>query len=259
MLTVDVVIPCYGHAHTLARAVRSALAQPQVRQVIVVNDDSPDGVDDALEGMDDGTRVVILDLPQRRGAGHACNTGVSFSDADVIARLDADDEWQPGVLEEPLRLLEMAPHFGAVKLRIEPVGLADHYREHPRFGEVWQLFTRAAGGNLVIRRALYLAAGGMSDHHVFTRWGGEDGVLLNALMQVTTIPVMVSHTHPAVLHHIDDTSHVMRSLDQVLMGKPSPVPPSVTAHSRQLVKDKVAQLHSLYATMVTRQHGVVTL
>lgn len=192
MLTVDVVIPCYNHAHTLARAVRSALAQPQVRHVIVVSDGSTDDIDAALAQFDEP--VIVLDLPERRGCGHACNMGVSFSDADVIARLDADDEWQPGVLSEPLRLLEMAPHFGAVKLRVEPVGLPDHYREHPRFDEAWRLFTRSAGGNLVVRRALWMAAGGMPTDATTLRWGGEDGVLLNALLQVTTVPVMAGRT-----------------------------------------------------------------
>ena len=41
-LRVSVVIPCYDEAATLPKVIRSVLAQPDVHQVIVVDDGSRD-------------------------------------------------------------------------------------------------------------------------------------------------------------------------------------------------------------------------
>lgn len=51
----------------------------------------------------------------------------------------------------------------------------------------------------------------------------------------------------------------MRALDQMLMGKPSPVPEDAIRHSHEMTRRKVEQLRAVYATMATRQYGVVTV
>ena len=90
---MSVVIPCYNHALTLARAVRSALTQtlPPV-EVIVVDDGSTDGSRDVAESFGS---AVIFKQQRNRGAAAARNLGVRSATGEFLGFLDADDWWQP--------------------------------------------------------------------------------------------------------------------------------------------------------------------
>jgi len=100
---VSVVVPMYQSAATIARAVRSALAQlDEASEVIVVDDGSTDGgADVALALADLRVRVVTQ---SNRGVSAARNAGVQAAKHPWVALLDADDEWLPGHLEDFGRL-----------------------------------------------------------------------------------------------------------------------------------------------------------
>ena len=98
--TVSVVIPTFNRASTLARAIRSVLAQTRpADEVIVVDDGSTD---------DTATRVRA-DFPDaqlirqsNRGVSAARNAGIGAATGEWIALLDSDDEWLPPKLERQL-------------------------------------------------------------------------------------------------------------------------------------------------------------
>ena len=94
---VCVIIAARNAADTIATAIGSALREPEVAEVVVVDDASTDMTEAAARGADDGTgrlRVVRLDV--NRGPSFARNMAIGCSRAPLISILDADDFFLPG-------------------------------------------------------------------------------------------------------------------------------------------------------------------
>jgi glycosyltransferase involved in cell wall biosynthesis len=109
-LAVAVVIPAYRCAGTIARAVRSALAQTlPPAEIVVVDDGSPDDIPGALIGLP--VRCLRRD---NGGPGAARNTGIRATKAPLVAFLDADDTWEPDKLRLQVERLLAAPEAVAV-------------------------------------------------------------------------------------------------------------------------------------------------
>lgn len=94
---ICVIIAAKNAEDTIARAIRSALAEPVVAEVVVVDDGSSDRTRAAAEAADDGTsRLQIIAFAQNRGPSAARNAAIAASRAPLIAILDADDFFFPG-------------------------------------------------------------------------------------------------------------------------------------------------------------------
>lgn len=116
-LHVAVVVPVYKAEEHLADAVRSALEQPEVVEVVLVEDGSPDGslaLCEQLAATD--ARVKVLRHPGgiNRGAGASRNLGIAACTAPWVAFLDADDYFLPGRFEQERRLLRDHPDADGV-------------------------------------------------------------------------------------------------------------------------------------------------
>jgi len=113
-VVVSVVIPLYNKARHIKRALDSVLAQTfQDFEVIVVNDGSTDGSEKVVEQYTDPRIRLVHRQRVESWGGHAArNLGVAESHADLIAFLDADDEWLPIHLETILRLVSSYPECG---------------------------------------------------------------------------------------------------------------------------------------------------
>jgi succinoglycan biosynthesis protein ExoU len=95
--TVCVIVAAKDAAATIQRAIRSALREPQVAEVVVVDDGSTDGTAQKSREADDGSgRLVVLRLDRNRGPAFARNHAISNSAAPLIAILDADDFFLKG-------------------------------------------------------------------------------------------------------------------------------------------------------------------
>ncbi|UUL82392.1 glycosyltransferase family 2 protein [Sphingomonas qomolangmaensis] len=82
---------------TIAKAIASALAQPEVAEVIVVDDASTDAtVSVARTAGRDDHRVRVLVQNANQGPAAARNRAIAESDAPLLAVLDADDQFLPG-------------------------------------------------------------------------------------------------------------------------------------------------------------------
>jgi succinoglycan biosynthesis protein ExoU len=96
-MRVDVLVAAWNRADTIGKAVSSALAQPEVQTVIVVDDGSTDDTADRAEWAGVGTgRVIVIREPTNRGPSAARNVALAASNARWIAVLDADDYLLPG-------------------------------------------------------------------------------------------------------------------------------------------------------------------
>ncbi|MDD5705958.1 MAG: glycosyltransferase family A protein [Kiritimatiellae bacterium] len=92
---VSVVIPVYNAVTFVARAVASALLQPEAREVLLVEDGSSDGslAECARLAAAHPDRVRLLRHPDgaNHGSGATRNVGIRASTCPFVAFLDADD------------------------------------------------------------------------------------------------------------------------------------------------------------------------
>lgn len=118
-MKIAAVIPLHNKAPFIARALRSALAQTSLAdEIIVVDDASSDGGMDIVRDVaaSHAQRFRLLHRAAPGPGGYAArNAAIDASDADWIAFLDADDEWEPEFLATVRQLVADAPDdIGAV-------------------------------------------------------------------------------------------------------------------------------------------------
>lgn len=133
MLTVSVIIPTYNRAHLIPRAIRSAVANLQSGdEIVVVDDASTDHTAEVVAGCPGPIRYLRI---AHGGAGVARNHGVAAAQGDLVAFLDSDDEWLPDKLALQRTLLEQRPDvlFCFSDFRSKDEG----GREQPRFLRCW--------------------------------------------------------------------------------------------------------------------------
>ncbi len=109
---ISVVIPLYNKDKYIERAVRSVLAQTHPNfELIVVNDGSTDRSLHVVKSISD-YRIKLISQ-NNQGVSAARNLGIREASSDLIAFLDADDEYLPEMLETLLRLYINFPEAGA--------------------------------------------------------------------------------------------------------------------------------------------------
>jgi len=112
MVDVTVVIPLYNKESYIERAVKSVLEQTvQNFEIVIVDDGSTDKSYNKVAGIAD-SRVRLIQQ-KNLGASAARNRGIEEAKNNLIAFLDADDEWKPTFLETVYRLRERFPDAGA--------------------------------------------------------------------------------------------------------------------------------------------------
>jgi succinoglycan biosynthesis protein ExoU len=127
---VDVLIAAWNRADTIERAIASAIAQPEVEKVIVVDDASTDATAARAEGFARrNDRVLVSRLPANRGPSAARNKALALSSSPWVAILDADDFFLPGRIG---KLLALADGFDLVGDDILQIGEADMGEASPQ-------------------------------------------------------------------------------------------------------------------------------
>jgi glycosyltransferase involved in cell wall biosynthesis len=185
MTPISILIPCYNGAATLARALQSCLIQPEAAQVVVVDDGSTDTSAEivAQYGRRD-PRVGLLRMPYNGGAARARNWGALHASHDLLAFLDADDEYLPGALSAASAFLTQNPAEVSVRLDVEYTDFPAELTGHPDFAAHAQTLSNTVPSSLIIRRAAYTALGGFPMDEAFRRLGGEDGAFSWALREI---------------------------------------------------------------------------
>lgn len=120
MNTVDIIIPIYNMATSLAAALDSVLAQTYTDWVChLVDDGSIDhSAQICSEYVARDRRFKFYRLRQNGGISRALNVGISKGSAPFIARLDADDEWLPFHLELLVKEMELHSDIDLIGTRV---------------------------------------------------------------------------------------------------------------------------------------------
>ena len=108
---VSVILPVYNRQDSVARAIRSVLAQTGASvDLIVVDDGSTDGTREVLEEF--GSRITVIGQPHA-GAYVARNHALRHARGELVAFIDSDDVWLPDRLAVQLPLM-LRPEVGLV-------------------------------------------------------------------------------------------------------------------------------------------------
>jgi len=105
MALVNIVMPLYNKAETVARSIESIRHQElEDWHLIVVDDGSTDGGGQIVGEIED-ERIEII-RQENQGPGAARNVGIERAKSKYLAFLDADDEWYPWYLINGVKALE---------------------------------------------------------------------------------------------------------------------------------------------------------
>ncbi len=103
-MLLSVVIPCYNERTTILEIVQAVLeAQPEGKEIIVVDDCSTDGTREDLKTFIEPLIAKVVYHEKNQGKGAALRTGFANASGDVVIIQDADLEYNP---QEYVKLLE---------------------------------------------------------------------------------------------------------------------------------------------------------
>jgi glycosyltransferase involved in cell wall biosynthesis len=127
-MEISVIIPVFKHGAYLRRAAESALCQPNVAEILIIEDGSPDdSLAVANQLASETARIRVLRHPngENRGAAESRNLGLRAAQSDWIAFLDGDDTYAQNRFGKTLEVIAQNPDADGV---YETIGT--HY-EHP--------------------------------------------------------------------------------------------------------------------------------
>lgn len=176
MPRVSVVIPVYNAARTIERALASVFGQSFADyEVILVDDGSTDdsqariAAARAAAGPGRAAICSVISLPRNQGAAAARNAGIRAARGELVAFLDADDEWLPEKLARQVAALDAAPDAVIIGCNAEWLGPAGRVTHRLEDGPVitgadaWKALLRSCYLStpcVVARRAALEAEGG---------------------------------------------------------------------------------------------------
>jgi glycosyltransferase involved in cell wall biosynthesis len=178
---VSVIIPAHNAAGVIAETLDSVLAQTfDDFEVIVVDDASQD--DTARTAAGYAPRIRFVRSETNLGPAGARNLALAHASGELLALLDADDQWLPDYLTEQVALYDreqrVCPGVGIVGCdawMLDPTGRRERtWRQHlpspPRLTLIGMLRMNAIFVSALAPRALVQRLGGFSTDC----WGSED-------------------------------------------------------------------------------------
>jgi hypothetical protein len=150
----------------LLRAVQSVLSQecPLPMELLVIDDGSEPEI-----RLPANPQVRLVKLPRNYGITYALNAGLTQARYDLIARIDADDQWAPGKLLKQVAMMEADPDLTLVAsgMRLVHPGNSHLDRDELRGGDwahVLELSNKIGcpfpHGSILGRKEIFLKLGG---------------------------------------------------------------------------------------------------
>lgn len=141
---VSVLIANYNYAGYIGRAIESVLQQTyQQFEIIICDDGSRDNSLDVIQSYAARDQRITVIAQPNGGQAAALNTAFAKSRGDIIALLDADDEWFPEKLATVVAALRRTPIAGFVYHQVYITNSAGKIlRVYPKRlveGRLWEL------------------------------------------------------------------------------------------------------------------------
>ncbi|MET0385739.1 MAG: glycosyltransferase [Polyangiales bacterium] len=109
---LSVIVPTYNEAANIEPLVRQLLAASDEREILVVDDSSPDGTADIVRrAFGDDPRVKLIVRTTDRGLANSIRTGLEASSGELLLVMDSDFNHDPAIIGTMRALLE---HFDLV-------------------------------------------------------------------------------------------------------------------------------------------------
>lgn len=182
----SLLMAAYNAEATIGRAIDSVLAQDFTDwELLIVNDGSTDQTGDIAQGYAAGDQRIIVVHQLNGGCGAARRRAQLEANADLLMKIDADDELEPNALSAMAIFIEQNPQYeiyscNALKLTTD--NKPRPYFMNPRYmSETTVTFEEMLvdcyilGGGSVMRRSALEAIGGYraearcEDYDVFVR------------------------------------------------------------------------------------------
>lgn len=105
---VSIIIPLYNKEKYIKRTLATVFAQTFTDyEIVIVDDGSTDGSVDVIKSIND-PRIRLIQQ-SNAGVSAARNRGINEAKYNLIALLDADDEWKPEYLQTQMDLVNKYP------------------------------------------------------------------------------------------------------------------------------------------------------
>jgi len=104
-MRISFIVPAFNERATILEVLDRIDALGLDHQIVVVDDGSTDGTEEALSGWRDRDGVVILRQPRNLGKGAAIRAAIPHVDGEIAVIQDADMEYDPAdvpALVEPI-------------------------------------------------------------------------------------------------------------------------------------------------------------
>jgi len=146
--SVSVVMPSYNEKETIAEAIQriSDVLQDRLLEIIVVDDDSPDGTWRIVQDLEH-PRCRVIRRQDKRGLASALADGTQAGRGDVIVWLDCDLGIPPEVI--PRLVGELESHDIAIGSRYVPGGADTRPKLRAALSTIFNVYARLVLGSTV--------------------------------------------------------------------------------------------------------------
>ena len=106
-LTFSVVLPTYNEKDNITPLMETILRSVPGAEIVVVDDDSPDGTWKVVQDFAEGrSSIQLLRRTDKKGLVSALNDGISLTHGEIVGWLDCDLSMPPELYPEFLRKIE---------------------------------------------------------------------------------------------------------------------------------------------------------
>jgi glycosyltransferase involved in cell wall biosynthesis len=105
--SLSVIIPVYNCERFIEKTIASVLAQPEVTEIVIVDDGSTDGSLDIIKQLQQDHPIIqVCQHPNGKNRGRSAtrNLGIQNAMGDYIAFLDADDYYLPNRFDNDFKI-----------------------------------------------------------------------------------------------------------------------------------------------------------
>lgn len=210
--SISVVIPTYNRAHSLIKAIKSALTQTYpVNEILVCDDGSSDNSKFLVEELKE-PKVKWIDCGRNGRPAIPRNIGIARASGEWIAFLDSDDTWLPDKIELQLKALE-GKNYKAVCSNAHRLSEGKAVSDYLSYNGSQLRFDDLLPVNLVICSSMMVERDLLKKLKGFPEGETFKAIEDYALWMKVVACSPIGYVNKALLHYTDDPKQSIRAND----------------------------------------------